>query len=99
MSQEDGYRKTAFQTRQLLFKKIQGFRHFFHPSIDTICKCMSCAFLPSEGENADKLSHADKQRKNLAAFCYLNKDTFLSQYITYQTNAKMWANQSSELTE
>lgn len=60
---------------------------------------MSCVFLLFQGKNADKLSHVDKQCKILAAFCYLNRDTFISQCAAYQTDAKMWANQSSELTE
>lgn len=32
-------------------------------STGTICLCMSCVFLPSEGENADTRSHADNSAK------------------------------------
>lgn len=102
MSQEDGCCKTVFQTRRLLFLKKRfkdSIAFSSQPSISTICLCMSCVFFPSEGENADKLSHVDKRRKNLAAFSYFDRDTFISQCTTYQTDAKMWASQSSELTE
>lgn len=49
---------------------------FPQTSTGTICLCMSCVFLPSEGENADKLSHVDKQRKTLDAFCYLDRHIY-----------------------
>lgn len=61
--------KQHFKQGNYFSKKIQGFHHyFFQASIDTICLCMSCIFLPLEGENADKLSQVDKQRLDLAAF-------------------------------
>lgn len=99
MGQDGRCRKAACPTRHFVSKKIQGFHRPFHLLIVTICVRMSLVFLPPQGENADKLSHVEKYREALAAFCYLNRDTFITLYTTYQTDAKMWANQSSELTE